>query len=288
MKRKLLLAVMFGLIGVLFLGASLAAAGDAGQQSVCSAYYTVRWGDTLAKIAASRGMSLRELLQLNQGRVRNPNLIYAGQILCVPAEYQVALQVTYHLNQDSQALRNLLGRQVVYKAQSIAVISYTADLRSDFSAFPPWLIGTHNTLYAVGDGRMLLPLVLTETQTLVTVWSGEPNSCDTKPFFELGAGLSDVATATLRLETGGTYVPFDLTRLGLVSTLSKALRCVSEDDVAFAIASAGPQYPDAYHVVVRRMEEKIFGPPGATRSFNCARWSGWGWFYRWLRGWYGC
>ena len=45
--------------------------------------YTVRAGDTLGGIAASRGTTVDALLQANPG-IRNRNLIYAGQSLALP------------------------------------------------------------------------------------------------------------------------------------------------------------------------------------------------------------
>lgn len=48
--------------------------------------YTVRSGDSLSKIANSLGLkSWQELYQLNKGIVPNPNLIFPGQTLNVPA-----------------------------------------------------------------------------------------------------------------------------------------------------------------------------------------------------------
>jgi len=47
----------------------------------CAQSYTVRWGDTLAKIARRYGTTASHLAKLNG--LRNPNLIYAGQKLCV-------------------------------------------------------------------------------------------------------------------------------------------------------------------------------------------------------------
>jgi LysM repeat protein len=45
--------------------------------------YTVRRGDTLAKIAAAHGMSWRELHSRNRSSVSNPNMIHVGQRLAV-------------------------------------------------------------------------------------------------------------------------------------------------------------------------------------------------------------
>jgi len=301
MKQRLIVALIAALAAALAFGAALVAAADAGPQPACPAYYIVRWGDTLNKIAAGHHTTLSELLRLNAGRVRNPNLIYAGQILCVPAERRVTLQVTYHIKEAGDeagtallARGGLLGREAVYGVQSVALFSTTQEITSTFAAFPPVLIGVRNqadasayTLYVVGDGRGLLPLVLTDTQTLTTVLPVEAGTCNTRRFSLLAAGLSDVATATLRMEAGNTYLPFTLTRVARQETLNRVLECVDEEQIGFAIAPAGPRYPDAYRVTMR-LEGHIVGPPGATRALRCSRWPVWGWFFRWLRGWYGC
>ena len=45
--------------------------------------YTVRRGDTLAKIAAAHGVSWRELFAQNRSTLSNPNVIHVGQQLAV-------------------------------------------------------------------------------------------------------------------------------------------------------------------------------------------------------------
>ena len=46
--------------------------------------YVVQWGDTLAKIAARIGVSWRDILTVNP-QIQNPSLIYAGQVIKLPA-----------------------------------------------------------------------------------------------------------------------------------------------------------------------------------------------------------
>ena len=45
--------------------------------------YVVKWGDTLAKIAARNGVKLSSLLAVNPA-IYNPSLIYAGQVINLP------------------------------------------------------------------------------------------------------------------------------------------------------------------------------------------------------------
>ena len=46
--------------------------------------YIVQWGDTLGKIAASLGLSVTDILAVNP-QIWNPSLIYAGQVINLPA-----------------------------------------------------------------------------------------------------------------------------------------------------------------------------------------------------------
>lgn len=46
--------------------------------------YTVQWGDTLGKIAASYGVSVTDILAVNP-QIWNPSMIYTGQVINLPA-----------------------------------------------------------------------------------------------------------------------------------------------------------------------------------------------------------
>lgn len=50
--------------------------------------YVIQWGDTLGKIAASRGFSLNDLLAVNP-QIWNPSFIYTGQVINLPATASV-------------------------------------------------------------------------------------------------------------------------------------------------------------------------------------------------------
>ena len=49
----------------------------------CATYHTVKYGQTLYSIARHRGVSLHAVSRCNG--IQNPNRIYAGQRLCIPA-----------------------------------------------------------------------------------------------------------------------------------------------------------------------------------------------------------
>ena len=47
--------------------------------------YTVKAGDTLSTIAVAHGVTWKQLFDANSGTVANPNLIFPGQVLEIPA-----------------------------------------------------------------------------------------------------------------------------------------------------------------------------------------------------------
>jgi LysM repeat protein len=57
-------------------------AAVAAEPSLAGGTYTVKPGDTLAKIAAATGTSVQALMQANG--IKNPNLVYTGQRLVIP------------------------------------------------------------------------------------------------------------------------------------------------------------------------------------------------------------
>lgn len=64
--------------------AALGFVSPAAAQSACGATYVVQRGDYLTKIARTCGVSYADLLKANPG-ITNPSLIYAGQVINIPA-----------------------------------------------------------------------------------------------------------------------------------------------------------------------------------------------------------
>ena len=52
------------------------------QYKVCDETYKVKRGDSLSEIAKWYGVSVHQLQKANG--IKNPNRIYAGQIICIP------------------------------------------------------------------------------------------------------------------------------------------------------------------------------------------------------------
>uniref|UniRef100_A0A7C1FJI1 LysM peptidoglycan-binding domain-containing protein n=1 Tax=Caldilinea aerophila TaxID=133453 RepID=A0A7C1FJI1_9CHLR len=51
----------------------------------CVAYHRVRLGENLTRISRIYGVSVWHIAQVNG--IRNPSLIYVGQVLCIPSTY---------------------------------------------------------------------------------------------------------------------------------------------------------------------------------------------------------
>lgn len=56
--------------------------GGPGVGGPCSYVYDVAWGDTLGEIALRYGVPAAQIAHVNG--ISNPNLIYAGQTICIP------------------------------------------------------------------------------------------------------------------------------------------------------------------------------------------------------------
>lgn len=76
MKRAVLVSSL-----VLLLAAALVMPASADSCETGAVYHYVRWGETLSRIAARYGTSVRSLMLLNN--IRNPNRIYGGQTLLI-------------------------------------------------------------------------------------------------------------------------------------------------------------------------------------------------------------
>lgn len=56
--------------------------GSEDPTPVCRLYHTVRYGETLTRISLMYGVNMWTIAAAN--RIYNLNLIYAGQVLCIP------------------------------------------------------------------------------------------------------------------------------------------------------------------------------------------------------------
>jgi LysM repeat protein len=79
------------------------AAVDAAHAASTGYYHTVRYGESLSVIARNYGTSMQAILSANP-QVTNPNLIYAGTVLFIPA--YIAPPVGYIVAQPAAPIRS--------------------------------------------------------------------------------------------------------------------------------------------------------------------------------------
>jgi len=349
MRLRFVLAALVALGLVLWLGFSLH--GTTAYAGGCVATYTVQRGDNLTGIAGRFDTSVSELLRLNGGRIRDPNLIYTGQMLCLPSvgeatpglptpstftpiapggtvvpqpvtktkevtsipatQAQVALEVTYRYTPsgaDGEDSWNLtarggyIGKRLVYPLQPISpvvLMTKTEEIAAAILGQPaPVLLAVRNsaeamtyTLVYVGEVPPLLSSLRISKTEPITIQPG----CNSTPVTDAlgGANVRDVRV-TLWLEareTDGKLVryPFSITHLNYMPNAELADMCYGDDVVGLALLPADSGQPGLYRNLTYLNHEGTLGPSGYDRIANCARWRGKsGWFYHWLRSWYGC
>jgi len=339
MRFRFVVTAIASAVFVFLLSVSLITAGTVHAQDSCAATYRVQPGDTLFGIARRFGTSVSELMRLNRGRIWNPDLIFWGQVLCLPASPThswLTVETTYQYkpNEDEStwnlaARGGYLGKRVVYPLQpieSIFAVSTTEEMAMAIDETPPpVLLGVRNgseaityTLVAIGDERVLTSLLITDVESLDVVFPTIPpekraeleaalggpleetlsaedlrgleaECWGSRPVAVLGAELASSASATIWLEGDeGVRYPFEVTHVDFMSDASKASRCYGGKPVGFALFPADSGKVGEYSIRIVLTQEG-FGPPGLSRILNCQRWQGRrGWFYRWLRSWYGC
>lgn len=85
--------ILFIVLAVVLLTSVFTPLASARSWDYCSQYYTVRYGDTLARIARTFGTTIYALMSVNY--IPNPNYIYAGQVLCISGGYYPPPSQTY-------------------------------------------------------------------------------------------------------------------------------------------------------------------------------------------------
>ncbi len=124
--------VILILVATTLVLASAASVAVAAPQAwyTCAAYHTVRYGENLNSISAMYGVSVQALMAANN--IYNPNLIYAGQTLCIPGSTPVPPRPpcgTYYTVQWGDSLSSIAARygttvQAIMYANNIANPNY--------------------------------------------------------------------------------------------------------------------------------------------------------------------
>ncbi len=129
MTTRRVILILVALTLVLAATASVAVAAPQASSS-CVAYHTVRYGDNLNSISRMYGVSVQALMAANG--IYNPNLIYAGQALCIPGSAPVPPRQpcgTYYTVQWGDTLSSIAARhgtttQAIMSANNIVNPNY--------------------------------------------------------------------------------------------------------------------------------------------------------------------
>lgn len=262
----------------------------------CQDTYTVRRGDTLIALARRFDTSVQMLAQLNG--ICNPNLIYAGQVLCVPAPVPpeltpgtVVIEVVYSYaplpDLEGWALEPLAGTRLEFPLAAVedAVASEEtpSQLRTSVPDDAPvrlWISRPENApsyvLVVVEEDQPFADMALQRPEGIVPI--------EQLDLLEEEQELQQVQEITFWLEAAdGERYPLSI---GAASYMAAVEDAKSRQSRVFLVLLSDGQ--GAYKVRFV-LPEQVFGPPGEGSRARCRRWRGLrGRYYRWLRAWYGC
>jgi hypothetical protein len=293
-------------------------AGTVQAQSGCPAAYVVQPGDWLAAIARRFNTTVDELLRLNPQLYARMNLIFPGEILCIPAQPAppaptppvptgfLSLEVEYTrptvpTKVTLQAPMTSLGKRIPLALQAgdaTTFITSTDQITSTLSGQPaPLMLAIRNgtgteppsdqppdfTLFEVGSSNILSSLQLTPTLPLALT-----PGCDGHPLNEaFGIAASQPMTLTAWLEgEDGSRFPFRISQVGVVpaasvSTCSYNSGPLKQNLLAFALLpgdSAQPAPP--YRLILHAYSTG--GPcDGCDTSYICEALGPWGEYVCW-------
>lgn len=135
-RKLILLAVLVAVL------AGVMVTPAAAQGATCEKWHIVQRGDTLFKISKRYGMSMTQLMQVNNV-ITNPNVIYVGQSLCVairvnnppPTGTAYVVQSGDTLNKIARAFgvnvvalarhNNLVNMNLIYAGQTLMIPDVT-------------------------------------------------------------------------------------------------------------------------------------------------------------------
>jgi LysM repeat protein len=129
MTIRRVILILVALTLVLASTASVAVAAPQASYT-CVAYHTVKFGENLNSISRMYGVSVQALMAANN--IYNPNLIYAGQTLCIPGSAPVPPRPpcgTYYTVQWGDSLSSIAARygttvQAIMSANNITNPNY--------------------------------------------------------------------------------------------------------------------------------------------------------------------
>jgi len=300
MTKMRLLRVLVVLVGVaaLFVMSGHVATVAAGG---CPRPYVVQWGDTLYAIAQRFGTTVQTLARLNA--IPNPNLIYAGQTLCLPVtEPRLITIETMYTDVITDGQQSLSLEPLVHTEFPLApgedgllLVQDSMALRDEVDDDTPvifWVTRPEGAsayiLVSVGEDEPLVALRPEEGRDEPIEPLVPPG--ELVPLIDAEALSQPVAgryigsvTIWLVAPSGGRY-PLPVAFLGHADTPADAE--ADFPDVTLALMRHGG---DNYRAVMAVGSVEVLGPPHYTDDQRCLFWSGRShWLYGWLSSWFGC
>lgn len=311
MRQRLGLALLATLVAVIAWGL-LGAAPEVAAQS-CGSVYIIQPGDTLSGLARRFGTTAASLARANA--IRDLNLIYWGQPLCIPAAprptptpvarepSRLIIEASYFYTPTAQdaalKLDRRAGIRVTFplgdREQGVASFPTAADVRRmmrDRTNVRFWISRapgeTGYTLVSVGRGEELDALntdkdASVSGQSLVPSGQRKELAREAEFSHPLGGPGTRIRSLNVWLEgVGGQSFPLPIDYIGHGDTPAAAARCCSD---VFLVLTAEV---NGVHKATMVLTEDIVGPPERPWTVRCQGWSGGGWYYRWLSAWFGC
>lgn len=307
MRTCVRLAVIIVASTLLLVGMWWSLVGPVQASNGCVNAYVVKYGDTLYSIAQRFGTTVPVLVKLNN--IRNPNLIYVGQAICLPEQPssvpppRIVIEVTYGFTRTDEektwplALEEHVGKQVAYPLAGIEAfqtVTETTDLLDAVRVDDPpmlWLArlaqAPDYTLVSVGEGEPLAALRISDTHVVEPfVPSPDPSTLPLEPIDVIGDLDLTAIELTLWVESGeGVRYPFPISHIAHADDLNQIETYFSED-AYLALLGPTSQGGGGYRAVMVLAQRGV-GPPGPGAWQQCQSW-GYGGFYGWLRSIYGC
>jgi hypothetical protein len=318
MRAYRLLAESFSALLLLLLLLTVLATQPAVASNIdCHESYTVARGDSVSRIAQRFGISYAEMLRLNPAIRRNPNLIHAGQILClsdvaIPTG-DLTLEVTYEFTPTSDELAlgvprsqsGHLGKRWDFNLVGIDASSFISQPEAIGRAITvqpsPIMLAvrqgdaTTYMLVFVGQQGKLLMDSLQFSNTLPLTVSA---TCCGKSIDGVLAdtNIRNVDAALWFESPNGLRFPFPIGQLDYRSSSEAAaahyrspgLRGYVVGAIVRIVSPATPDAPPVYSAQIL-LNDGVFGPPGLSWRSRCSNWATKrGLVYRWLYSFAGC
>ena len=271
-------------------------------QADCANTYTVRRGDYLQAIAHRFNTNVAVLISLNSSLVRNPNLIFPGQVLCLPAAepevntLNIVAEITYTyepnvlnpltvgpLPELSTASRKL-SQRVVYELEQgtvsdIALGSVTMTHKLEMNA-PPVLVAVDNkriadpnhesgTYYLVAIGPQNKPLLqrLGFLDDEITVNTDTLGNCNPTPLGDTFGDQVQDAEGTIAVEGANGYRHvFGLSDLHVVQDWEHFKQCYEITRTLFGLFPSTDGQANQSHLILLTTDPE--NPGGGARRYH--------------------